>query len=319
MPTPAQLQKLEEEADEIFKQATQQSDPPPSDPPAEPNPDDQPKDTPADEPREEPEQPEPSPQQDSDELQGLTLENAQERIKNAQARMHRATREAAELRRQNQALATKSQSLESEVARLKQELEAAKNAPPATDSPPSGDDLPADLEGLKEDYPSLYEKFVQPLLTSHQALRRRIEVLSGDVGDVKKTVTKRTEEEEKAAEDAHIRAILDAHPDAFEIRNSDEFEGWLDRQPPMTRRAIDEGTAADVIEVLDRYKKAIGSARIDKARAAATPATPRARTQPRPDKPIFKRSEIAAMSDEEYLRRESEIEEAMKEGRIIHG
>ncbi|HEX7013175.1 MAG TPA: hypothetical protein VF161_10520 [Steroidobacteraceae bacterium] len=311
MPKASQLEQWDKEADELLKQANQPANPP-ADPPAEPEPEPEP------EPNKEPEQPEPSPPADSDELDGLTLENAQERIRNAQARMHRATREAAELRRENKALAEKSQGLESEVARLKQELEAAKNAPPATDSAPSGE-IPADLEGLKEDYPSLYEKFVQPLLTSVTALQKQVQVLGGQVGEVSKTVAEKAKEERAAEEQAHIDAILKAHPDAFDIRNSDEFEGWLDRQTPMTRRAIDEGTAADVIEVLDRYKQAVGSARINQARAAATPATPRARTQPKETKPTFKRSEIAAMSPEEFQRREAEIDEAMKEGRIVNG
>lgn len=53
---------------------------------------------------------------------------------------------------------------------------------------------------------------------------------------------------------AHIDAIKAAHPDAFEIANSNDFWVWLMTQPTAVQLAAAEGASSDVISLLDRYK-----------------------------------------------------------------
>lgn len=54
---------------------------------------------------------------------------------------------------------------------------------------------------------------------------------------------------------AHIDAIKAVHPDASEIANSNDFLVWLMCQPVTAQLAAAEGTANDVISLLDRYKQ----------------------------------------------------------------
>jgi hypothetical protein len=68
----------------------------------------------------------------------------------------------------------------------------------------------------------------------------------------------------------------------------------LERQTPAAKRAAVEGTAADIIALLDRYKAAC--------------LTPR--------KPRFTRAQIRQMSVAEFAKNEKAIEEAMREGRV---
>jgi hypothetical protein len=94
---------------------------------------------------------------------------------------------------------------------------------------------------------------------------------------------------------AHFDTIAAAHPDMRRIADSDDFQGWVERQPPMVKEAVQSGTASDVIEVLNRYKLAVGMVRA---------------------KPRFTSKQIENMSVEEFQRREKEIDEAMKAGLV---
>lgn len=62
--------------------------------------------------------------------------------------------------------------------------------------------------------------------------------------------------------DEHFSAINSKHPDVESVVPSQEFNNWIDAQPSVVRgslkAAIDQGTAAEVIEVLDAYKSATG-------------------------------------------------------------
>lgn len=73
------------------------------------------------------------------------------------------------------------------------------------------------------------------------------------------------------AGNAHEAAILKAHGDAFTI--ADKVREWVATQPaivqPAYAAALANGTASQVIEVLDVYKKAVG------AQALPTPLPPK--------------------------------------------
>ena len=263
----------------------------------------------------EPEQTDDSPPEaDTDELQGLTVENAAERIRNAQHRMHKATEETAGLRRLNAQIMARAQQAETALAETK--TRQADIPPASPDSDQAGKPY-ADLQALAEDYPNI----INPLLSTLKAMSARVESLGGEVGEIKVGTAKTAEESARiareTAEAAHLAAIFKAHPDAGKIRVSDDFEGWLDRQSSMYRYAIERGTAEDVINVLDEYKAVVGGpSRLDKARAVATPPTPRARTQPTSGRPRFTRAQIDAMSPAEFAKHEAEIDAAMARGDI---
>jgi DNA repair exonuclease SbcCD ATPase subunit len=258
---------------------------------------------------------------DTDDLEGLSVENAAERIRNAQARMTRATMEAAEFRRTLSDVQRSTKQLEAEVERLQAELKAAPAKSP--DSPGSTAGGMATLETLRTDYPEI----MGPLISTLTELRSELNGLKG-------TVTTRderdTESRRQAAYREHIAAIAAAHPDYQQVANSDEFNGWLDRQPDAYRIYLfgdgiegskhrSGGTAAEVNRVLDQYKQSIGTAkRNGDAREAANPALRKTtRTNlGNNGRPTFTREQIAKMTPAEFAKNEKVIDAAMAEGRI---
>jgi len=81
----------------------------------------------------------------------------------------------------------------------------------------------------------------------------------------------------ESAADQHFSAIDAKHPDVESVVPSQEFNNWIDSQPSVTRgalkHAIEQGTAQEVIEVLDAYKASTGKtvaapAKVDAAAAA---------------------------------------------------
>lgn len=246
-----------------------------------------------------------------DDLDGLSLQNAEERIRNAQARMHAATAEAGTLRKEVGQLRADNQRLSADVQMLQQEAAQLRQAPPpkAVDSAPSSID-DGDLKSAMEEWPEV----VNPLLKRNQQLEARLQALEGRVT---KTVASSQEAEERAKAEAHSQAILARHPDAFEVAGTDDFQGWVARQPNVVRLAVAQGTSDDVVWVLDQYKQAVGmSNRLEQAREAATPSTPRARKQPTVTTPRFTRAQIQAMSEDEFLRNEAEIDKALASGLV---
>lgn len=313
-------QQLEDEADAIVKAI--------NDPPKVPD-EQEPKDTAkeiaddeakAEEPTAKPEsEPETSPAHaDTDELEGLSLENAAERIRNAQARMTRATTEAAQLRQALSAEQRKTQRLEDEVERLQAELQAAPAKPPATDTA-SG---MATLETLRNDYPEI----IGPLIETLQEVRQE---LNGVKGTVAARDTDDKAARAKAATEAHFKAIRDAHPDYQQVVDSGDFQGWAERQSRVTQIILygdgiqgsplkNGGTAAEVNDVLTQYKQAVGSSkRTEDAKNAANPSLRKTtRVQPADGRPTFTRAQIDAMPQAEFNAREKEIDAAMAEGRV---
>lgn len=246
---------------------------------------------------------------DTDLTEGLSLENAAERIRNAQARMHQATTEAAEHRRQVGALKQENDQLKADVDKLKGEIEQLKQSAPV----PEGQDTPPveDLQDLVEEYPHL----MGPLMKQIEYLQSSLQEVRNDVGAVKEGQVSREEVDKQV----HFNAIYNAHPDANEVVASDDFRGWLGRQSEDDQRVYESGTAAQVIELLNRYKVATGrQKRVEEARREATPSTPRARQQPtnKRNQPKFTRQQIDAMSPEEFAGREAEIDKALAEGLV---
>jgi len=66
----------------------------------------------------------------------------------------------------------------------------------------------------------------------------------------------------ESATDQHFSAINAKHPDVESVVPSQEFNNWIESQPSVVRgslkHAIEEGTALEVIEVLDAYKASTG-------------------------------------------------------------
>lgn len=264
--------------------------------------------------------------------EGLTLENARERIRNAQARMHRATQEAADLRKKVASTDGELSAMRSKIAGLERELEALRQQPPANPESESAELIAdADLQGIAEEYPTFAKPFLSVINKLNSQLKTVSDKLAKVEGKVTKTVTSIEKRDESTRVQTHFDAIRAAHPDAFTLYETDDFKGWIERQPPMLREMVEQGTAKDVIYVFDTYKKAVGKEvdepkdetnpekdRIARARAASTPNVRKVPTNPtKPGKPTFSRSEIAKMSPKQFEDAEAAIDEAISEGRIV--
>lgn len=240
---------------------------------------------------------------------------SEERYKNAQARMTQATQESAELRRQVAVLQQQVEQLSSQPAPAQPEKDTAQKP-----------DYKVTLKSLVAEYPELLGPVVAGFeaqdSTIHELQRRLDEVQRGTV-DTMQRVRGR---EENDAYNQHKSTIKALHPDAYDIAQTDDFQGWIARQTPMVQQAVTNGTAADVVDVLNRYKgqaaqprteqRNASQSRADDARASAQPVTPRARQQPTNAQPRFTRAQIASMSPAEFAKNEPEIDKAMAQGLI---
>ena len=123
--------------------------------------------------------------------------------------------------------------------------------------------------------------------------------------------------------------LREKHPDFDEIRNSDEFQEWADLQPESIKDWIfnNPSDATLASRALDLFKKDIGldvqqvtqpksNSKQTKQSAADMISTKTTSVEPNQQR-VWSEREITAMSVAEFDKYESEISDAMQEGRII--
>jgi hypothetical protein len=132
-------------------------------------------------------------------------------------------------------------------------------------------------------------------------------------------------ENQLVRQDAEKR-LMERHPDFEDIRNSDDFHGWAKEQPKSIQDWIyanaDDADLAS--RALDLFKKDFGieptktksSSKQPRQSAADMVSTKTTSVEPK-QKKVWSEKEIAAMSIDEFDRYESEISDAMQEGRIV--
>jgi len=225
-----------------------------------------------------------------------------ERYRNAQARMTQATQESADLRR--------------EVAALQAQISATQDQgqqnPPPQDSGISGNN--AELTKLRTEYP----EFAGPIV---DVLERQQKVIS-DLRAQNDAVAASTDAVRKTT---FVQAVEAAHPDMEAVVTSDDFKGWLYRQPQFVQDAIVSGDPTGAIKILGMYKADTSGASsqpnkqalLDAAKQVAAPVVGRNTQQPATEPKIqFTREQISAMSPDEFAKNEVAIDEAMAAGLI---
>jgi hypothetical protein len=127
-------------------------------------------------------------------------------------------------------------------------------------------------EALAKGISILLGQGMQPLLTTVQALQKQVETLQGELVPLKQS-------QATSASDAHYGSIYKAHPDADSIAQSQELAAWIGAQPTFARAGFQavlaNGSAAEVIELFDEFKKATGAVQAA-APAPALTADPKA-------------------------------------------
>lgn len=134
--------------------------------------------------------------------------------------------------------------------------------------------------------------------------------------------------DEAQAEASRVKAenaIRKSHADFDELRKSDEFHDWADRQPKWVQDALYENAddPASVVRVIDLYKSDKGltnTAKKAKAKEAASTVTRRSRTQVdlADANDAIRESDVARMSDKEFEERSDEINKAIRSGKFIY-
>ena len=137
-----------------------------------------------------------------------------------------------------------------------------------------------------------------------------------------------TRENELVRKDAE-KNLREKHPDFDDIRNSDDFQEWAELQPESIKDWIfnnpDDATLAS--RALDLFKKDIGldvqqvrqtksNSKQTQQSAADMISTKTTSVNPKQQR-VWSEREISALSMAEFDKYESEISDAMQEGRII--
>ena len=178
---------------------------------------------------------------------------------------------------------------------------------------------PEELEKFKNEYPDVYEvvESVAHIQSENQVaeLQTRLDAMQG----------RETEILKREAE----KDLREKHPDFDEIRNSDEFQDWANLQPEAIKDWIfnNPNDATLASRALDLFKKDIGlevqqvtqprsNSKQTKQSAADMISTKTTSVEPNQQR-VWSEREIAAMSVAEFDKYESEISDAMQEGRII--
>ena len=173
-----------------------------------------------------------------------------------------------------------------------------------------------ELEQFKTQYPDVYE-VVETV--AHMQSESKAKVLE-------ERLSKLQEREAEISQQEAEKRLKEKHPDFDDVRNSDDFHGWAKEQPKSIQDWIYKNAEdADLASrAIDLFKKDIGLNTPEKKKssskqtksAADMVSTKTTSVEPTQEK-IWSEKEIAAMSMAEFDKYESEISEAMQQGRII--
>jgi len=174
-----------------------------------------------------------------------------------------------------------------------------------------------ELEEFKTKYPDVFE-VVETV--AHMQSESKAKVLE-------ERLSKLQEREIQMVQQQAEERLMERHPDFNDIRNSEDFHSWAKEQPDSIQQWIyDNANDADLASrALDLFKKDIGMEVTPKKRKSSSKQTKSAAdmvstkttsVEPKSEK-IWSEKEIAAMSMAEFDKHESEISEAMQQGRII--
>ena len=175
---------------------------------------------------------------------------------------------------------------------------------------------PEELEEFKKSYPDVFE-VVETV--AHMQSESKAKVLE-------ERLSKLQEREQQIVQQEAEKRLMERHPDFDDIRNSDVFHTWAKEQPSSIQKWIyDNANDADLASrAIDLFKKDKGidvpkkeTKSSSKTKSAADMvSTKTTAVEPKSEK-IWSEKEIAAMSIDEFDKYESEISEAMQQGRIV--
>lgn len=241
-------------------------------------------------------------EQVEDDKETISSEQWEERYKNAQARMTKATQKEKELERKIAEMTDKVKAMES--MRSETRIEKQK------------EEVDVDLSAIMKDYPELVKPLQNYVDTAFAKVNQKLE----------QTTQELTKAQQEEMVQKHKAKLAEVHPDFVQVANSEDFNLWLERQSPVWQQVAESGNADDTIELLSRYKKALGIKStpevskkdlVEKAKQNAEPNLPKARKQNiGSSKKIWTAAEIGKLTDKQFLKYEKDIDQAYKDGRV---
>ena len=173
-----------------------------------------------------------------------------------------------------------------------------------------------ELEAFKNDYPDIYG-VVETV--SHLQSQNEVKTLQTELEGLKKA-NQTLQEREAALE------LSKYHPDFEQIKESDDFHNWADAQPMEIKKWIYENNSDGTLaaRAIDLYKKDRGlgidkktTKKASKNEGADLLVKTNEQVQTSESKDVvFNRSDIANMTDEEFMQYEKDIVKAQREGRV---
>ena len=194
----------------------------------------------------------------------------------------------------------------------KREEELIRQAVPEYKAPKTAEEL----EQFKTKYPDVFE-VVETV--AHMQSESKAKVLE-------ERLSKLQEREQEISQQEAEKRLRERHPDFDDVRNSDDFHKWAKEQPSSIQSWIyDNADDADLASrAIDLFKRDFGidipkkeTKSSSKTKSAADMvSTKTTAVEPKSEK-VWSEREIAAMSMDEFDKYESEISEAMQQGRIV--
>jgi hypothetical protein len=176
---------------------------------------------------------------------------------------------------------------------------------------------PNELKAWREKYPDVYDVIETVALNQADARAKKLE---------EKYQFLQEQQSQIAKEKAEVE-LLKKHPDFQEIRATDEFHEWAQKQDPTIQGWLYENADnADLAaRAIDLYKMDAGittkkskakAEDIKKEAAKAVTSTKKGNQISVTEKKIWSVSEISKMKPHEFDKHEKEIMQARREGRI---
>ena len=170
-----------------------------------------------------------------------------------------------------------------------------------------------ELETWAKEYPDV------AAIVESIAIKKAREQSKGIEDKIKKYEDLRIEASKEKAE----AELLSIHPDFEQIRETDDFHEWAEKQPKWVQNALyeNDNDAKSAARAIDLYKadKNITNQKPSKDAAKAVNAKgQRSEPQSNDSKSYIKESDVQAMSAEEYEKKADTIMEAIRSGKFIY-
>lgn len=253
------------------------------------------------------------------------LAKAQKQAKDNKGEFTKRSQDLAEATKRSQYLEQNIFDLKNEIADLKSKLGQGGTSKTEAQIIKSTSDINERLKAIEEIDPDI-AKAITPVF---QGLVEQVETLKDEL---KVSTEKSVKTANELLEEAHFKAIDDAHPGWEDIVESEEFKEYIGNLSPRQKRLavhdLQNGSANDIIEVFSDFKSTQSTndsispedkkkEKVNKASSIANPKFNKSKdTNINPQTFKFTKSEIAAMTPEVFAKKEKEIDDAMARGLI---